>query len=140
VVTLGPFASDSSGKLNVLGHYGDPLSMNGAEVSVFKESNQVSLSGFLKSRNGTALEPQICFEILCDFANQTLKGELSDQKLCALLVLPDFPQSHGSRPEPVGLLHSAGCRSRLPSSLRRQLLPGSLAASWLTRRLLSTGH
>ncbi|KAL9329731.1 hypothetical protein ACSQ67_004734 [Phaseolus vulgaris] len=87
---LSPFASDSSGELNILGHNCDPFSMNGTEVSIFKESNQVGLSGFLKSRNGTALESQIRFEVLCDFTNQTLKGEFSDQKLCALLVLPDF--------------------------------------------------
>ncbi|WVZ23242.1 hypothetical protein V8G54_001786, partial [Vigna mungo] len=114
--------------------------MNCTEISVFKESNQISLSSFLESRNGTALEPQIRFEILRDLSNQSLKGKLSDQKLCTLLVLPDFPQSHSSWPEPVRLLYSTGCRSRLPSSLRRQLLPGSLAASRLTGCLLGTGH
>nr|KYP67825.1 hypothetical protein KK1_024178 [Cajanus cajan] len=137
---LGSFPSDSSGELNVLRHNGDSLSVNSAEVSVFEESNEVSLSGFLKRRNGAALEPQIRFEILCDFANETLKRKLSDEKLGALLVLPDLPESHRSRPEPVGLLHSAGGRSRFPGGLRGQLLPGSLAAGGLAGCLLGTRH
>jgi len=137
---LGPFAPDSSGKLNILRHNGDSLSMNCTEVSVFKESNQISLSSFLKSRDSTALESQICFEVLRDLSNQSLKRKLSNQKLCTFLILPDFPKSNSSWSEPVGLLHTAGCRSRLSSSLRCQLLPGSLAACRFTGCLLSTGH
>ncbi|RDX86243.1 hypothetical protein CR513_32450 [Mucuna pruriens] len=119
---LSPFASDSSGELNILRHDGDPLGVNGAKVGVFEETHQVSLSGFLERRNGTALEPQIRFE------------------LRALLVLSDLPQSHRSRPEPVRLLHSAGRRSRLASGLRRQLLTWSLATGRFTGGLLCTRH
>ncbi|KAF7805385.1 uncharacterized protein G2W53_037546 [Senna tora] len=68
----------------------------------------------------------ISLEILSDFPHQPLKRQLSDQKLRAFLVLSDLTQCHGSRPEPVGLLHASGGRSRFPSGFGGQLLPRRL--------------
>lgn len=44
---LSPLTPDSPGKLNVLGHDGNTLGMDGAEVSVFKQSNEVRLGRLL---------------------------------------------------------------------------------------------
>jgi len=44
---LGSLSSDSSGKLNVFGHNGDTLSVDSAQVGVFKETDEVSLTSFL---------------------------------------------------------------------------------------------
>ena len=46
---LGPLAADSAGELDILGHDGDPLGMNGAEHSVLKEGGEVGLRRLLKS-------------------------------------------------------------------------------------------
>lgn len=56
---LSTLSTDSPGKLNILRHDGNPLRMDGAEVGVLKQTNQVSLRSFLKRKNGMALEPQI---------------------------------------------------------------------------------
>lgn len=133
-------ASDSARELNILRHDGDALGVNGTEIGVLEESNQISLSSFLQRGYSTALEPQICFEILCDLAHETLEGKLSDQQLGAFLILSDLPQRHRTWPESVRLLHTAGRRSRLPCSLCGQLLPRSLASSGLASCLLGSCH
>ena len=48
---LRSLATDSAGKLNVLGHDGDSLGVNGAQVGIFKQTNQVSLASFLKGHH-----------------------------------------------------------------------------------------
>lgn len=45
-------------------------------------------------------------EVLSDLTNETLEGELADEQLGGLLVATDFTESNGTRPEPVGLLHT----------------------------------
>ncbi|CAN0853268.1 hypothetical protein LINGRAHAP2_LOCUS5586 [Linum grandiflorum] len=108
---LSTLASDPSSKLDVLGHDGNPLGVDSAEVGILEQSDEVSLSSFLESRDGGALEPQIGLEILGDLTDKALEGELADEKLSALLVLADLTEGDGSWPESVGLLHSSGRRS-----------------------------
>ncbi|KAI5432213.1 hypothetical protein KIW84_036095 [Lathyrus oleraceus] len=114
--------------------------MNGAKVSIFKQTNQISFSCFLKCRNGTALESEICFEILSDFSNQSLERELPDEKLGALLILPDLSQSNCSWTESVWLLHSSGRRSRFPSGFGRELFPWGFASGGFASSLFGTSH
>ena len=38
---LGTFTTDTSGQLDVLGHDGDTLGVDGAQVGVFEETDQV---------------------------------------------------------------------------------------------------
>jgi len=61
--------------------------MDGAEIRVLKETNQVGLGGLLEGEDGRALEAEIRFEVLGDFSNQALEGQLADEELGALLVL-----------------------------------------------------
>ena len=49
--TLCSLSTDSAGQLNVLGHDGDALGVDGAQVGVFKQTNKVSLASFLKSHH-----------------------------------------------------------------------------------------
>jgi len=137
---LSTLAPDTSGELDVLGHDGHALGVNGAEVSVLKETNEVGLGGLLEGGDSGALEAEVSLEVLRNLTNQALERELPDQKLCALLVLPNLAESHRPRPESVRLLHAAGGRSRLSSGLRRQLLARSLSACGLASGLLRTGH
>ena len=48
---LSTLSTDAPGELDVLGHDGHPLGMDGAKVGVLKETNKVSLTGLLKSGN-----------------------------------------------------------------------------------------
>ena len=52
--------------------------MDGAEVGVLEESDQVSLTRLLQSHDGRTLEPQVSLEVLGDLSHQTLEGQLAD--------------------------------------------------------------
>ncbi|KAK2970984.1 hypothetical protein RJ640_029538 [Escallonia rubra] len=138
--SLSPFTADSASKLDVLGHDGDPLGMNGAQIGVLEETHQVRLRRLLQSCHGGALEPEVRLEVLGDFPDQSLEGQLPDQQLGALLVLPNLPQRHSPRPESVRLLDPSGGGSRFPRRLGRQLLPRRLPSGGLPCRLLGTCH
>ena len=45
---LSPLAADPPGQLDVLGHDGDPLGVDGAQVGVLEQPHQVRLAGLLK--------------------------------------------------------------------------------------------
>ena len=47
LVCLGTLAPDPPGQLDVLGHDGHPLGVDGAEVGVLKQTDQVGLAGLL---------------------------------------------------------------------------------------------
>ena len=85
--------------------------MDSAKVSILEKTNKVGFRCLLESQNGAALETQVSLEVLSDFTNQTLEGQLSDQKLGALLVATDLTKSHSSRSESVRLLDATGCGS-----------------------------
>ena len=100
-------------------------------------------------------------EVLRDFADKTLEGELADEELRRLLVPTDLTEGDGTRPEAVRLLDATSCRlvvervrtlkkwrasqnthsgglTRL--RLGSELLTGRLATSRLAGGLLSAGH
>ena len=137
---LSSLSSDSSGQLDVLGHDGDSLGVDGAQVGVLEEPNKVSLTCLLESHDSRWLEPQISLEVLCNFSHQTLEGKFSDEKLGWLLVSSDLTESNSSRPVSVGLLDSSSGRSRFSCSLGSQLLPWSLSSGGLPCGLLGTCH
>ena len=61
---LRSLSPDSPGQLDILGHDGDPLGVDGAQVGVLEESDEVSLAGLLESHNSAGLEPQVGLEVL----------------------------------------------------------------------------
>lgn len=44
---LSPLPTDSSSKLDILGHNCHTLGMNGAQVGIFKQANQIGFTCFL---------------------------------------------------------------------------------------------
>lgn len=48
---LSTLATDPAGKLDVLGHDGHTLGVDGAKVGILEQSNEVSLAGLLKSHH-----------------------------------------------------------------------------------------
>ena len=137
---LSTLSTDTTGELDVLGHDGHTLGMDGAQVGVLEKTNKVGLASLLKGHDGGALEAEIGLEVLGDLTDKTLEGQLADEELSGLLVSPDLTESHSSGPVSVGLLDSSSGGSRFPGSLGGQLLPGSLSSGGLTGGLLGTGH
>ena len=69
--------------------------MDGAQVGVFEEGDEVGLNGLLESTDGGGLETEVRLEVLSNFTDQTLEGELADQELGGLLVTTDFTENGG---------------------------------------------
>jgi hypothetical protein len=76
--------------------------VDGAEVGVLEQPDEVRLGSLLQRGDGRALEPEVGLEVLRDLADQALEGELADQQLRALLVLADLAERHGAGAEAVG--------------------------------------
>ncbi len=93
---LCALATNAAGQLDVLGHDGHALCVDGSQVGVLKEAHQVCLSSLLQGQDSAALEAKISLEVLGDLTHQALEGQLADQQLRALLVLADLTQSHGT--------------------------------------------
>ena len=137
---LGALTTDSSSQLDVFGHDRHPLGVDGAQVGVLEETNQVSLASLLQGHDGRALEAQVGLEVLGNLTHKTLEGQLADEELRALLVATDLTKSNGTRTVTMGLLHAPGGRGGLASCLGGELLAGSLPSGGLTSGLLSTSH
>ena len=109
---LRPLAADTSGQLDVLGHNRDTLGVDGAQVSVLEETNEVSLSSFLEAAHSRALESEIGLEVLSDLTNKPLERKLADEELGALLIPTDLTESNGARSVPDGHWPVLGPSSR----------------------------
>ena len=63
-----PLSADPARELYVLGHDGDALGVDGAEVGVLEEGDEVGLGRLLQRADGGALEAQVVLEVLRDLA------------------------------------------------------------------------
>ena len=59
---LRALATDAARQLDVLGHDGDTLGVDGAQVGVLEQANQVRLGRLLQGKDGGALEAQVRLE------------------------------------------------------------------------------
>ena len=71
---LSTFTTDTAGKLDVLGHDGDTLGVDGAEVGVLEQRGQVRLGRLLQGHDGVRLEAQVRLEVLGHLAHKALEG------------------------------------------------------------------
>ena len=137
----GALTTDSAGELHVLGHDGDSLGVDGAEVGVLEEADHVSLGGLLEGKDGRGLETELVSVLRSDLTDESLEGELSDEELGALLETSDLTESDGTGSEAVGLLDARGSGlGLLGSSLVSDVLSGVLGAGVLASSLLGAGH
>ena len=118
-------------------HYKGFCVVHSTTVSVKKRK---SLKSHLKGTNGGTLEPQVCLEILGNFSDKPLEGQLSDQQLGGLLVTPDFTKSDGTGLVTMRLFDTSCRWSALSGGLGGQLLSWGFTSSGLTGCLLRTGH
>ena len=110
---------------------GDTLGVDGAQVGVLEEGDEVSLDGLLESADGGALEAEVRLEVLSDLTDKTLEGQLADEELGGLLVATDLTVSVGTRLVLVWLLDTAGRGGGLASGLGGELLARGLATGGL---------
>jgi hypothetical protein len=139
-VYLRTLSSDPARQLNVLGHDGDALGVDGAQVRVLEQTDEVGLASLLQRHHGRALEAQIGLEVLRYLSDETLEGQLAYEQLRALLIATDLSQRHSAGPVTMRLLDASRRWGALASSLRRQLLPGSLSSRRFASGLLRTCH
>ena len=121
---LGTLATDAAGELDVLGHDGDTLGVDGAEVGVLEETDEVGLGGLLEGEDGGGLEAEVGLEVLGDLTDEALEGGLADEEVGGLLVLADLTESDGTGAVTVGLLDATGGGGGLASGLGGELLVG----------------
>ena len=96
--------------------------MDGTQVGVLHDPNQICLRRLLYSQNGVRLEAQIALEVLSNLANQTPKRLLAKEEISSLLVLADLTESDGARTESVGFLDPTAGRSALACGFRSKSL------------------
>jgi len=140
-LSLRPFATETPGQGEILWLNGDTLSVDGSQVGVLEEGDKISLGGLLEGHDCGGLEAQIGLEILSDFTNEALEGELPDEQFRRLLVPPNFTEGDGTGPEAMGLLDTTSRGGGgLPGSLSCELLTRGLASGGLAGGLLGAGH
>ena len=100
----GALTANSPRQLNILGHDGYPLGVNGAQIRVFEEADHVSLARLLNREDRLRLEPQIGLVLRCNLADQPLEGQLANEQLSRLLELADLSEGDRARSEPMRLL------------------------------------
>lgn len=137
---LRSLSSDSSGQLDVLGHDGDSLGVDGAQVGVLEERDQVGLRGLLECQDGSSLESQVILEVLGNLPDKSLEGKLADEEVSGFLIPSDLTEGHSSWAISVGLLDSSGGWGSLTGSLGGELFTRSLSSGGLTGSLFSTSH
>ena len=68
-----PLAADPPGQLDILGHDGHPLGVDGTKVGVLEQTHQVRLASLLQGHHSRALEPQVRLEVLSNLSNEALE-------------------------------------------------------------------
>jgi hypothetical protein len=137
---LSTFSADASRELDVFGHDGNTLGVDGAQVGIFEQADEVGLAGFLQGHDGRALETQVGLEVLGDLTNQPLERKFADQQFGTLLVTTDLTESDGTGPVTMWLLDAAGCRRALTGGLGGELFPRGFTSGGFTCGLLRTCH
>lgn len=121
----GALAAETTREGEVLGLDRHALRVDGGQVRVLEEGDEVRLTGLLQREHSTRLEAQIRLrnahrqhtistpkvttnlEILRDLTDETLERQLADEELRALLVATDFTQGDGTGAETMRLLHTS---------------------------------
>ena len=141
IKSSGALTADSAGELHVLGHDGNSLGVDGAEVGVLEETDHVGFGGLLEGKDGGALETELASVLRGDLTDESLEGQFADQELGALLETSDLTESDGAGSESVGSLDAVGgLLGLLGSGLVGDVLSGVLGANVLAGGLLGAGH
>ena len=78
--TLHTLSPDSSCQQDVLRHDVNSPGMDGTQVGVIKQPDQVCLRCFLETQYRRRLEPQVCLEVLGDLPHQPLERQFLNEQ------------------------------------------------------------
>lgn len=118
------FATNPASELDISWHESHALGVDGAQVGVLEERDEVIFRRFLQSHDGGGLEAMIRLELLSDLADQTLEGQFAKQEIGGLLVTTDLAEGDRAGAVTVRLLHTTGGRCRLARRLHCELCAG----------------
>ena len=135
--SLSPYPAS---QLDVSGHDGYSLSVDGTQITIFKQTHQVRFASLLQRADGGTLELQVGLEILGDLPHQPLERQFPDQKLGGFLVTTDFSKRNSPGPVAMRFLHPTGTGGAFPGCFCDQLLAGRFPTGWLTGSLLGSSH
>lgn len=124
---LSAFTANSPRQLYIFWHDRDTFGVNGAQIRVFEQADQVSFRRFLQGTYSGALKTQIGLEILGDLTNQTLERQFPDEQLSRLLISSDFSKCHSTRPVTMRFLDASSGRRALARRFGGELLSGRLS-------------
>ena len=82
--------TNAASEVNVLGHDRDALGVDGAEVCVFKKTDEERFGRLLERLHRLCLEAKFVLKVVGDLTNETLKGQRSKEEFAALLVAPNL--------------------------------------------------
>jgi hypothetical protein len=86
------------GELQVLGHDGDAIGVDGAVLGVLEEGDEEGLGRLLEGLECVGLDAPLLVFGLEELADEALEGEPLDEHVCVLLVPADLAQGHGAWP------------------------------------------
>ena len=72
--------------MGTVGHDRDALGVDGAQVRVLEQADEVRLGRLLQREDGRRLEAQVGLEVLGDLAHDAPEGELLDEEVGVLPV------------------------------------------------------
>ena len=126
--------------MDILGHDGDSLGVDGTKVGVLEETDEVSFRGFLESEDGGGLESELLVERLGDFSNESLEWELSEEEISGLLISSDFSEGDGTWSESVWFFDTTSGSGGFSGGLSGEGLLGGFSRGRFSSGLLSSGH
>ena len=138
---LGALSADASRELQVFGHDGDALGVDGAEVAVLEDAGEVGLGGLLQREHGGRLEAQPGMKALRHLLDEALEGQLADEELGGLLEAADLAERDGAGAVAVRAARAGGLgRGALAAHGRGHAWALAADVATVGLVLLGTGH
>ena len=135
--------ADAPSQVHVLFLHCDALGMDGTQVGVLEQPDDVRFAGFLEGLERLRLESQLVVHVDSDIPDQSLEWGPGKEHINGLLVALDLPQSDRSRLEAqlTLFLHAAGSWRTLLDHLTGLVnLHGHLVGCLSLRSYLRFGH
>jgi hypothetical protein len=114
--------------------------VDGSQVGVLEQTYQVGFGGFLQGEHGGGLESQVGLVLGCDFSNESLEGEFSNEEFSTLLEFSDFSECNCAWSESVNLLDTTSLDGSLLGLFGSNVLSWGLATSVLSCSLFCSCH
>ena len=126
--------------MDILGHDGNSLGVDGAKVGVLEETDEVSFRGFLEGHDSRRLESEVVVESTGNFSDESLEWKLSEEEVSGLLISSDFSESDGTWSESVWFFDTSSGGGGFSGGLSGEGLLGGFGGGGFSSGLFGTGH